>query len=118
MNSENNITSLESQLAQINNEIIELKTHLESKQKSNERLLKLNTFTGLSPIERLKKIISDSKPVFYFPEYFFNYTLDVLDKLDESERAKLKAKLKTAGRGILKQLKNEIYENAKNNASD
>lgn len=108
MNSENNITSLESQLAQINNEIIELKTHLESKQKANERLVKLNTFTGLSPLERLKKIISDTKPVFYFPEYFFNYTLDVLDKLDEGERAKLKAKLKTAGRGILKQLKNKI----------
>lgn len=55
---------------------------------------------------------------FTFREYFFTDTLDVLDKLEEGEKAKLKAKLKTAGRGILKQIRNKITDNATNEVSD
>jgi hypothetical protein len=118
MNLRNNLISFEAQLGDINTKINEAKTHLAFKQKTNQRLAELKDFTGLSPIERLKKIINDNKPVFYFPEYFFNDTLDVLDELEEDEKTKLKSKLKTAGRGILKQLRNKITDNATNKVSD
>lgn len=111
MNLRNKLATIKNQIVELNKEAIKTETHLASKQKVSERLSELKDYTGLNPIERLKKIINEKKPVFYFPEYFFDGALEVLDKLEESEKAQLKGKLKTAGRGILKQIKNKLSDN-------
>ena len=110
MNLRNKLNAIKNQIAELNKVVIITENHLASKQKATERLIELKDYTGLNPIERLKKIINGNKSVYYFPEYFFTGSLEVLDKLEESEKAQLKAKLKTAGRGILKQLKIKLSE--------
>ena len=81
---------------------------LASKEKAIERFKELKTFTGLNSISRLQKVIDSEKPIFYFPDILFNDTINVIEQLEPTEKEKLRVKLKTVKKGILKDLKTKL----------
>jgi hypothetical protein len=56
----------------------------------------------------LRKIIDSEKPIFYFPDILFKDAINVLEQLDQTEKEKLNVKLKTAKKGLLKELKTKL----------
>lgn len=104
----NQLLTLSSELATIQNRIAETNVMLASKKKAIERFKELKTFTGLNSISRLRKVIDSEKPIFYFPDILFNDTINVIEQLEPTEKEKLKMKLKTAKKGILKELKTKL----------
>lgn len=105
INLNNQRQSLFSELTTIQNQINETNVILASKEKAIERFEELKSFTGLNSLSRLKKLVNSERPIFYFPDILFKDTLNFIEFLDLTEKQKLKAKLKTAKKGILKELK-------------
>jgi hypothetical protein len=105
LNLNNQLQTLFSELTAIQNQINETNLILASKEKAIERFEEIKSFTGLNSISRLKKIVNSERPIFYFPDILFKDTINYLDLLDLTEKQKLKVKLKTAKKGILKELK-------------
>jgi hypothetical protein len=104
----NHLIDLSSELTAIQNQIGETNVMLASKEKAIDRFKELKTFTGLNSISRLRKIIDSEKPIFYFPDILFKDAINVLEQLDQTEKEKLNVKLKTAKKGLLKELKTKL----------
>lgn len=105
MNLNNQRQTLFNELTAIQNQINETAEILASKEKKIERFKELLSFTELNSLSRLRKIINSDRPVFYFPDILFKDTINFLEQLDQTEKQILRTKLKTAKKGILKELK-------------
>lgn len=108
INLNNQRQTLFNELTAIQNKINETTTVLTSKEKAIERFEELKSFTGLNSLSRLKKIINSERPIFYFPDILFKDTINYLEQLDHIEKQRLKTKLKTAKKGVLKELKTKL----------
>ena len=111
------ITKIEKEITEHKNDIdkilksIELKENIiKSKTESIYRFDSFNEFTGLKPIERLKKIISNNKPIHYFPEILFDKVEEYLTLLSDEEKSSLKEKMKTVPKDKLTDLKIKMDE--------
>ena len=115
---EDNISKLRSEIEKINNDILIFQSQivaksnlLKAKQKSSDRFNELSKYTNLNPINRLKKLLNSDKPLFYFPDGFFEDAVNCISYLTEIEKELLKDKLKTAKKGVLKELKLKLNSN-------
>jgi len=78
---------------------------ISSKNKSINRIDYLQQFINLSPLEKVRKIITDTNSIHYFPEIFFDGFENEIQNLNSTEKGLLIAKLKTINKGKLKELK-------------
>jgi hypothetical protein len=93
------------QIASIEEEINVLKKQLQHNRRSQTRFEELRRLGDFHPLDRLKYIIESERPVFYFPEFMFEDSMEYVQDLPEEQKLRFQTKLKTAKRGILKKLK-------------
>lgn len=108
LNLNNQRQTLFNELTSIQKQINEITLTVASREKAIDRFEELKSFTGLNSLTRLKKIVNSERPIFYFPDILLKDTLNYLEQLDQTEKQKLKAKLKTVKKGILKELKTRL----------